>query len=1074
MSKPKYWRSLDELEQTPAFREQAGKEFPTDMAIDEVMSQASEENMSFQSNRRDFLKVMGFGMTAATLAACAEGPVKKAIPYVNKPDDIIPGVANWYASTTPSGNAALVKTREGRPIKLEGNPDSPLTRGGLSALDQASILGMYDNERSRGPKKGKNLTDWDTIDSDVKFKLRQIRDNGGKVRILTHTVMSPSTKQLVGEFMAQFEDAKHVAYDPISASGIAQAHEMAFGQKVVPNYQFDQAMAIVSFGADFLGTWISPVAFASQYAVNRDPNEGMSRHLQFESLLTITGSKADLRFPLNPSQQGIALLNLYNKVASKMGQPSIPGVPSYNVAMDGLDIAANDLAKNAGKSLVVSGSNDPAVQAVVVGLNQMLGNYGKTIDVDQPSFYKQGDDRQLAELANELEKGDVDALFVYGANPVYDSPFASIFEQALPEMDLAVSFATKDDETSLLCTHVASDHHYLESWGDAQQTGGHYTLAQPTIYPIFKTRQAQDSFLAWMERGEKYQNYLKKFWETNMYPQQTDYSSFRVFWNEALRKGVFTPTSPAAEAEATGASYAMTAADLSAQVNRVKQAGRTQTPKGELEIVFFEKVGLGDGKQANNPWLHELPDPISRVSWDNYVSVPIAVAESMGLKNEDVVDITLGDQTYAMPVYVQPGQARQTIAVALGYGRKNGKVVKRANGTEQGGKQIAGTNFYPVVRVDEGAMQYFRTGADMAKTGMTYPLASVQTFNLLYDPEKADLLVGAGDYDRSEAIIEETTMAEFTNGTYKARVKEREEKKEHLVSLWDSHFEDPETARNIHWKMAIDLNKCTGCGACVVACQAENNIPVVGKDEVRTRREMHWIRIDRYFSGHTDNPDVAFQPMLCQHCDNAPCETVCPVLATIHSNEGLNQMTYNRCVGTRYCANNCPYKVRRFNWFNYWQDEEKYGDLYSHSELGKLVLNPDVTVRFRGVMEKCSFCVQRLQDEKLRAKLNAKSTLAKPEDGQVQVACQQSCPTGAIVFGDFNDPNSEISKAFRQPRSYAVLEEVKTLPSVQYQALVRNRDEAETQAKHEEQMEARPWLKDEHQETEAAPSGDHA
>ena len=1070
MSKPKYWKSLEELEQSPEFVAQAGKEFPTDMAIDEVMREASEENMSFSTNRRDFLKVLGFGMTAATLAACAEGPVKKAIPYVNKPDDIIPGVPNWYASTTPEGIPALVKTREGRPIKLEGNPDSPLTKGGLSARDQASILEMYADERLRAPMKGQNLVpSFESIDSDIKAELQSIQANGGKVRVLTHSVMSPSTRQLVGEFLAQFEGAEHVSYDPVSVSALAEAHEAAFGKFAVPNYHFDKAMAIVSFGADFLGTWISPVAFASQYAANRNPDQPMSRHLQFESLLTITGSKADLRFPMNPSQQGVALLNLYNKVASRLGSPQIREVPSYNVAMDGLDIAATDLVKNQGKSMVISDSNDPAVQKVVAALNQMLGNYGETIDIDQPSYFKQGDDRALANLAQEMERGEVAALFVYGANPVYDSPFGETFKAALPNVGLSVSLATKPDETSELCGYVAPDHFYLESWGDAQQTGTHYTLVQPTIYPIFRTRQAQDSFLAWMGSKEKYQDYLKRFWETNMYPQQQEFSSFRTFWNEHLRKGIFM--APASDGE--GASYAMTSAQVMDAANQVKQNSRAETPEGELEVVFYEKVGVGPGKQANNPWLQELPDPISRVAWDNYVSVPVSMAESMGLKNEDVVELSVDGETYSMPVYVQPGQARQTVAVALGYGSKFGKVAKRANGVRKGDRQIAGTNFYPAVKVDGGAMRYYQTGGSLSKTSLTYPLASIQTFNLLYDPATTDLLVGAGDYDRSDAIIEETTMANYTNGTYKARVKKREEKKEHLVTLWDSHFEDPETARNIHWKMAIDLNKCTGCGACVVACQAENNIPVVGKQEVRTRREMHWIRIDRYYSGETDNPDVVFQPMLCQHCDNAPCETVCPVLATIHSNEGLNQMTYNRCVGTRYCANNCPYKVRRFNWFNYWQDKEKFNDLYTHSDLGKLVLNPDVTVRFRGVMEKCSFCVQRLQDAKLRAKVNAQSTLAKPEDGEAQVACQQSCPTGAIVFGDFNDPNSAVSKAFRQPRSYAVLEEVKALPSIQYQALVRNRDEAETKFKHEEQMKARPWLDGQH-EAEAAHSGDHA
>ncbi len=1069
MSKPKYWKSLEELEQSPEFVEQASKEFSTDMAIDQVMAEASEENMSFSSNRRDFMKILGFGMTAATLAACAEGPVKKAIPYVNKPADIIPGVANWYASTTPEGNPALVKTREGRPIKLEGNPDSPLTKGGLSATDQATILDMYEEARLRAPMKGQNLVpSFESIDSDIKAELEKIKANGGKVRVLTNSVMSPSTRQLVGEFLAQFEDGKHVSYDPVSSSAIAQAHEAAFGTYAVPSYMFDQAMAIVSFDADFLGTWVSPVSFSSQYVENRNPDQPMSRHLQFESLLTTTGSKADLRFPLNPSQQGLALLNLYNKVASKLGQGQIPGVTNYTVYMDGLEIAAGDLVKNAGKSLLVSGSNDVAVQKLVIAINQMLGNYGKTLSIDSPSFYRQGDDRALSDLAKEMQAGEVSALFIYGANPVYDSAFSEIFASELPKVGLSVSFATKGNETSELCGYVAPDHYFLESWGDAQQTGDQFSLIQPTIYPIFRTRQAQDSFLTWMGSEEGYQDYLKRFWEENMYPQQSEYSNFRTFWNEALRKGVFML--PATEGE--GAAYAMEAAAITEAADLIKRSSRKDIPEGELELVIFEKVGIRDGKQANNPWLQELPDPISRVTWDNYVSVPVDMAQSQGLKNEDVIEVTVDGESYSMPVYVQPGQAKETLAVALGYGSKFGKVTKRANGTQKGSRQIAGTNFFPAVRMDGGATQYFHTGVSMSKTGLKYPLASVQTFNLLYDPAKTKLPVGAGDYDRTEAIIEETTLANYQNGKYKARVKKREAKKDHLVSLWDSHYEDPETAQTIHWKMAIDLNKCTGCGACVVACQAENNIPVVGKQEVRTRREMHWMRIDRYYSGETSNPDVAFQPMLCQHCDNAPCETVCPVLATIHSNEGLNQMTYNRCVGTRYCANNCPYKVRRFNWFNYWQDDKKFADLYTHSQLGKLVLNPDVTVRFRGVMEKCSFCVQRLQDAKLRAKVNAQSTLAKPEDGDVQVACQQSCPTGAIVFGNFNDPNSAVSKAYREARSYAVLEEVKTLPSVQYQALVRNRNEAETEAIHKEHLEAKPWLK--HEAESHAATTEHA
>lgn len=469
---------------------------------------------------------------------------------------------------------------------------------------------------------------------------------------------------------------------------------------------------------------------------------------------------------------------------------------------------------------------------------------------------------------------------------------------------------------------------------------------------------------------------------------------------------------------------------------------------GDFEVVFYEKVGIGNGEQANNPWLQEMPDPISRVSWDNYVSVPYAFAKEQGLKNEDVVAVDVNGRVMNLPVYIQPGQAANTLGIALGYGRtKGGIVAAKANGEKVNGKQVGGGNVYPSTEMKDGAISYMRTGATVSKLGFTYPLALVQTFNTLYDPAKGKGIF-KDDYDRTEEIVDETHLAAYTGAEYKEKIAEREAKKQHLVSLWDAHFEDPETARNIHWKMAIDLNKCTGCGACVVACNAENNVPVVGKNEVRTRREMHWMRIDRYYRGNPESPDVVFQPMLCQHCDNAPCETVCPVLATIHSNEGLNQMTYNRCIGTRYCANNCPYKVRRFNWFNYYNDNQ-FKDFYTHSKLGRLVLNPDVTVRYRGVMEKCSFCVQRLQESKLRAKVNAKSTNAKPEDGEVKVACQQSCPTGAIVFGDANDRESEIYKALRHQRSYVALEEVKTLPSVQYQALVRNRSNAEADAREE-------------------------
>ncbi|TAE47259.1 MAG: 4Fe-4S dicluster domain-containing protein [Bacteroidetes bacterium] len=1052
MSKPRYWRGLEELEQTPEFIARAKNEFPSDIPMDQVLKEVAEEDSGLQANRRDFLKVLGFGLSAAALAACAEGPVKKAIPYVNKPQDIIPGVANWYASTAPTGTPVLVRTREGRPIKLEGNPDSRIAKGGLSAIGHASLLNLYETERHQSASKKSNPLDWDTVDGEIRAKLDQVKAAGSAVRVVSGSILSPTTRQIITEFLAQFADGKHISYDAVSFSAVARAHEIVFGKRVVPQYHFDKAMSIVSFSADFLGTWISPIEYAADYVVNRDPEKPMSRHLQFESLLTTTGAKADLRFPVNPSQQGVALLNLYNKIAAKVGKGAFPGVPEFNTAMNGLDLAATELFEQRGKSLLICGTNDVAAQVIVASINAMLGNYGATLDAENPSYYYQGNDEAFAQFADELSAGKVGAVIFLDANPVYETALGEKVKDGLTKTTLSVSTAVRPDETSALCEYVCPDHHYLESWGDAQQTAVHFSLIQPTIYPLFKTRQAQDSLLKWSGSTQKYYDYLKNWWATAMMPKQTQYTSFQTFWDESLRKGVM-------ELPYTAAASAATIADtaLLEYADRLKQ-GFAAEQADTFDLVLFEKVGIRDGKFANNPWLQELPDPVTKVSWDNYVTIPYQYAAEKGLKDGSVVEVKAGGASYFLPVVIQPGQAKNTLGIALGYGRTAaGKVIVRGNGSKVNGRQVGGGNVYPLAVVANGAASFTVAGATISATGDTYTIAQIQTFNTLYDPAKG---VAFGlDFDRTEKIIEETTTGLISSGEFGKKVKEREDHKKHLVSLWDSHFEDPETSRQIHWKMAIDLNKCTGCGACVVACQSENNIPVVGKDEIARHRDMYWMRIDRYYSGSPENPDVVFQPMMCQHCDNAPCETVCPVLATLHSNEGLNQMVYPRCVGTRYCANNCPYKVRRFNWFNYWNDKDLFSDFYSHSEMGRLVLNPDVTVRFRGVMEKCSFCVQRLQEGKLRAKVNANSTFAKPEDGSIKTACQQSCPTGAIVFGDFNDPDSEVSKLFRKDRSYVVIEEVKTLPNVQYMTLVRNRNAEETEAKLEERHATQTYSK---------------
>jgi len=1032
MNKPKYWKSIDELKQTPEYLAEANKEFPTDIPMSQSLENVKDEDMNVSSNRRDFMKMLGFGITAATLSACVEGPVKKAIPYVEKPDDIVPGVANWYSSTTSTGVPVMVKTREGRPIKLEGNPDSKLTNGGLDAIGQATVLSLYDQIRAKAPKKGGALTDWGAIDTAMINALAGIKENGGKVRILSGTVLSPSTKALMGEFLSQFADGAHVSYDALSVSALAKAHEAGFGARVVPSFHFDKAKIIASFSCDFLGTWVSPVEFASKYASRRDPDGAwMSRHFQVESIMSMTGANADLRTPIKPSEEGKALLSLFNKVARKTGKPELPMSGSFELAGNMLEKMATELVANRGESLVVCGSNDFANQQLVAGINSMLDNYGATLDVLDHSNMKQGDDDALAALVQEMQGGDVAAVFVYNCNPVYDSQHSAAIAAALKAIPLSVSFANMDDETSQACNYHCPDHHYLESWGDAQQTARNFSLMQPTIHPIFDTRQAQDSLLKWSGANKSFYDYMKDTWTAAMGIDS------QAVWDETLRKGL-------AQMEASDAvAPVFNPEGLPAAASAAQS--KSSAGEGEFELVLYAKVGIGDGTHANNPWLQEMPDPVSRVTWDDYVTLPYSYAESNGIKTGDRVIVSGAGDEIRLPAYVQTGQALGTIGIAYGYGRTE-------DGAGKVAAKVGGINAYTL---SQGAK------VSISKTGGEYPLALAQEHNYLYDKRLVGVMKSLGmpeDADRTDEIIKETVLPHYKSSAnadndYRKSLNKYKDKKKHLLSLWESHFDDPASMRRIHWAMAIDLNKCTGCGACVVSCQAENNISVVGKEEVKGRRAMHWMRIDRYYSGNPDNPDTVFQPMLCQHCDNAPCETVCPVLATIHSDEGLNQMAYNRCVGTRYCANNCPYKVRRFNWFNYTNGEQFKDINPAQNDLGRLVLNPDVTVRFRGVMEKCSFCVQRLQEAKLRAKVNQGSSLVKPEPNfRGYTACQQSCPTGAIVFGDRNDPESEISKLWSEDndRKYLALEEVKTLSSVAYMTKVRNRTEAEYEEIKEE------------------------
>ncbi len=1010
-SNKKYWKGLEELNKTPEFVEKNKHEFAEPIPIEDVLTGGGLEG---RTPRRDFLKALGFGVGAVTLAACQKVPVHKSIPYLIKPEEITPGVANYYTSTY-EGHAILVKTREGRPIKIEGNPNDLLSKGGVSAQAQASVLDLYDSNRLQSPMRDNGEYGWSQTDEFVKKELAAIKAGGKKIRIVSSTISSPSTLAVIADFIAQYPNTKHVTYDAVSYTGIIQANQNSFGKAVLPHYRFDKADVIVSFGADFLGTWISPAEFIGQYVQNRNnkslESKKMSRHIQFETGMSVTGTNADVRMPIKPSEEGIALVALHNAISgtSLAGSKKL----SNSNADKAIAIVAKELLAAKGKALVVSGSNDVAAQILVNSINSMLGSYGNTIDLDSASRQFAGNDAGLVEVIAEMNRGEVDAVFFLNANPAYDYYKSNDVANGLKKVRLKISFATYLDETASLCNVVAPNHYYLESWGDDNAIEGYYTIQQPAINPVYDTRQAEQSLLLWSDSPVKdYYTYVRNNWDKNLMSKGG--LSGQKGWETLLQTGFVK------EAGKTAGTYSFTH-DLNAVTQTINDHSSQIADGNKVELQLYQSVAMRDGKRANNPWLQELPDPVSKVTWDNFAAMAPADMKKWGYTDGDLVKIDANGYSVTLPALSQPGQTQGTISVAVGYGRVAAGPV---------GKNV-GKNAYPFYSLRNGTFQA-STPATLTATGDNSPLAQTQTHHSI---------------EGRNSIIKETTFKEYLKNPASSVGKGEEHK---VYSLWDE-YDHPA----YNWVMAIDLNACTGCGACVVACSAENNVPVVGKDEVRRRREMHWIRIDRYYSfndngngGTTrereiakledlDHVKVVYQPMLCQHCDHAPCETVCPVLATVHSSEGLNHMAYNRCVGTRYCANNCPYKVRRFNWFNYWNDSRF--DNYLQNEHTQLVLNPDVVTRFRGVMEKCSMCIQRIQAGKLKAKIEKRPL----KDGDVKVACQQTCPANAIVFGNANDPNSEVSKALKSERTYYVLEELDVKPGIGYQAKVRNISETE-------------------------------
>jgi MoCo/4Fe-4S cofactor protein with predicted Tat translocation signal len=1101
----KYWKGLDELNATPEFTARAQQEFPTELSVDQFL--ADDKLKESSTGRRDFLKFLGFSVAAATVAAC-EAPVVKAVPYVVRPEDIVPGVANWYASSYYDGNSyasILVKTREGRPIHIKGNRDFGFTSGTTNPQIVASVLSLYDSERLKGPQNGGAETSWEEADKAIVAGLNSAKSK--KIVLLSSTVISPSGQDVIGGFMAKYgtrsaaapaevnaipaavpaeggaavpaemamptyDNVEHIQYDAISYNGIREANLESFGKRIIPDYDFSKARVVVSVSADFLGTWLLPTQFVPQYLSRRNPDgEFMSRHFQFETNMSISGSNADVRGMIKPSEQAAALAFLHKEVVGS----AISGVSMDSLSEDvktKLTMAAGELVANKGAALVVCGSNRKALQVITNSINDSLLSYGGVMNLNNPIMLFASEDAKMERLLKDMEGGKVGALIMWDTNPAYTHAMGDAFKTALGSVGLTVSLSRYADETSSACNYICPDHHNLESWYDYNPKMNHYSLAQPTIRPLHNTRSAMESLMLWsgqtannvpVEMGgllavhmgpdsSNFHDRIKANWEKFGFPYQTKYLDFHSYWSESVHNSC-------GEIDLVAPTLVPFAGDLAAAG---KEAG-SATSADTWEVALYQKAAIGNGAQANNPWLQEMPDPITKVTWDNYVTMSPADMDTMGLSKyvgqEDpssVVTVKVGEKSLKLPVYPQPGQAPKTIGIALGYGRgENGeKIGRSAFHTNEFGKHAAGDNGGRT-KIGENGFKIAAGGIldavvdSITKAeGETYHLACTQTHSTVMG---------------RNSVVKETTLE-----IYKSETKDaynhahvlhsgwnHDEKHISEFDLWDQH---PVEHVGHRWAMTIDLNSCIGCGSCLIACQSENNVPVVGKDEIRRGRDMHWLRIDRYYASDLEptvgtrdkaafdeqgfgameipasNPKVIHQPMLCQHCNHAPCETVCPVAATTHSNEGLNQMAYNRCIGTRYCANNCPYKVRRFNWFNY-PSYRKFTEVNpAQDDLGRMVLNPDVVVRTRGVMEKCSFCVQKIQEGKLVAKKADRAV----KDGDVTTACADACPANAIMFGDWNDTESKVRKSSAENRAYQVLEEVGTKPNIWYKVKVRN------------------------------------
>ena len=984
-----YWLTLEQWSKDKTFQKTAQQEF--------VSPPLMGEELRGLWGRREFLKLMGAAMALAGFG-CVRRPAEKIVPYARRPEDITLGEANVYSSSYYDGEEGfgiLVKTRGGRPIKIEGNTDHPINKGALSARAHAHLLSLYDPQRLKHPQRNlfnKDKTNKEFVRASYKEADKDIVQHiqTGRAVFLTGEWPSPTGEKLLKTFAQEFK-CRHFVWNPLDNSALWKAQKLCYGEAFIPRFRLDRARVVVSLNGDFLGSWLYPTEMTRLYSKARKAGRDMNRLIVFESLMSLTGSNADWRVRIKPSQNLSIALSLMDSLRKFVEFDWPAHLPKPKPAWEYLPVHKDQWEKfvqnlwdNRGQSLIMAGGlqtqtqDSLSLQIAVQRLNHLLGNDGWTVDYKTPYRVWSHPSRNIEELIKLLETGRADTVIIHKTNPLYTYPQRDRLKAAFKKAKCIVYTGDREDETGFMSDYILPDHHDLEKWSDWEFQKGVLSVGQPTIRPLYNTRGFEDGLIAWAKQMGSMQN--TKSWYAYL---RNNTAVASKDWNHFLKTGVkkisaASPRSPARKFDAACLKHI--------------RAHNFQQPGG-YELSLYAAPGLKDGTLANVPWLQEFPDPVTKICWDNYVCVSPAAAKKESLKEGQLVKLdSAGGGSVSAPVHIQPGQADGVLALALGYGRK---------GAGRAADHV-GVSGYPLARVLSGGGALFAAlPVRLEAKNKFVSLACVQ---------------GHHSMEGRQIVVESVLKNYLKNpGGDIHRHK--------LFSLWSDH-----SYPKHKWGMVIDLNSCTGCSACVTACQSENNIPVVGKDLVLQGREMHWMRVDRYYKGSPQNPSAVHQPIVCMHCDNAPCETVCPVAATVHSDEGTNDMIYNRCVGTRYCSNNCPYKVRRFNWFNYAKVEK----LKTPAE----ALNPEVTVRSRGVMEKCTFCIHRVRSAQAKAKLENRPL----KDGDVQTACQQSCPAGAIVFGDLNDKSSRVYRQFVRPDAYSLLEELNTRPAVRYRVKVRNQD----------------------------------